>query len=174
MQAHLQKIDPTLHFRRRLLPSSVLVYQVERDGSSFVLKVAEDAWDRKHLRNEERTLSLCSDVNGITHLVQAYRPTPSSYPRAILKEYMEGKSPQLGHRFSNSQLQSTLEKTVEELHYRRISDLELEYKNIVISRDGTQLRIVDLGNGSIYPKTEENAFRRAKDVDYRKMEWIFK
>ncbi len=176
MQNICYKIDPTLKYRGTLEPSSVGVYQVERDGNFYVLKIAIDEWDRNHLAHERKILLRCEDVSGITHLVQSYQQ-PHRKPVALLKEYMEGNDLSENHskipRESIDEIRTSLEDTVRELHAKRIANLELFPRNIVVSPDYSSTKIIDLGTAHRFSRREDAQLRRRIVDDLEDFDYLF-
>ncbi len=172
MQSICDAIDSSLKYKRTLKPSSVLVYQVERADQFYVLKIQQDFWDRNHLRNEKNILSHCGDIKGITHLIQWYK-SPIGFLQALLKEYASGETLReraFGKNYSDNRFQSSLEKTIRELHYRRIAGLDLRSSNVVISADQTESWIVDLGTAKVHSKKWERSFRKRVEKDLTDMD----
>ncbi len=166
MQSTCDAIDSSLKYKRILKPSSVLVYQVEREGQLYVLKISVDRWDRRHLQNEQKILSHCEEIEGVTHLIQCYQQK-DGYPKALLKEYAEGE---MAHRcFDRSTVFSSLEKTVQELHGRGIAGLELEPRNVIVLKQ-METKIVDLGKARIYQNIMCRSFRDRVDGDLYDLE----
>ena len=86
-------IDPALTVKRQMNPSLLKVYEVEKGGNRYVLKVSEPCilyeGNAAHISAEREILKIAHDVQGITHLVQDYGNIEGYH--AILKEYFEGK-----------------------------------------------------------------------------------
>jgi serine/threonine protein kinase len=174
MKKIVRAIDPSLHYKRRLRPSSLLVCQVEREGKLYVLKTTEMGYENEpgyeevveHLRAEEELLNLARGVPGITHLVAAYRET-EKHNRAILKEFYDGKTLEETEKLiTNTRSQKKLEDTIYELHSLGISRLDLcRTSNIVISPDGEDACLVDLGHGKLADRISSHEFKMYKEAD---------
>lgn len=139
-------IDPALEVKRKLIPSSLQVYEVEREKNKYVLKIAkpQHSWAHKHIRNERDILQIAHNIPGITHMVQDYGSVNDNY--AILKEYFEGctVSP-IGERSFMQSAGNMLKDTLDRLHSLGFAGLDVKLNNAIISPDGRDARIIDLG-----------------------------
>ncbi|MBS3094034.1 serine/threonine protein kinase [Candidatus Pacearchaeota archaeon] len=146
IQEAIAKIDSSLVFRRRFGASSMGVYEVEKAGSVYVLKVSGKnyLWGIQHIEQERQLLSRAKKISGITHLVHDYGNT--IYGKAILKEYFEGTNLYyLSTRVRNKKLQEKLENTVKEIHSLGFGKLDLNEVNTVLSPDFQDVCLIDLG-----------------------------
>lgn len=148
MEKVIRKIDPSLTYIRQLKPASLLVFEVEREGSRYVLKTTESDYKYgvDHLDWEAELLGLADGVKGITHLVQKYRHT-DGYRNPLLKEFYEGQSIyelyKLGVKIYDVNIQTKIENTVRDLHSLGIVGLDLRTTNIIISPDRQDACLVD-------------------------------
>jgi serine/threonine protein kinase len=153
-------IDPSLGFKQNLMKyNDRPVYQVERDGALYVLKIFDnnDDWQRQHIEHEKMVLIGAKKISGITHLVHDYGVI-GGY-NAILKEFAEGEDlSQLGGKLTNPILKSHLEENVNELHKMGVAQLELHPKNIVIGPNERSAKIVDLGYCRFKNEVSEDLF----------------
>ena len=173
----VREIDPLLSLRRKLVPSTVLVFEVEKEGSVYVLKTSSSCfqWGVEHIKREAEILELAKDIEGITHLVRRY-PDSDDYESSILKEFFYGRSLALFHeKVKSSVAQARLEKAVCGLHSLGVMDLDIGPKNIVLSETEDDARIIDLGYGQIYKPDEiaKSAIDMMKLGDLRKLERLF-
>jgi hypothetical protein len=171
----VNQIDSSLRYRNKLVPSSLLVYRVEREGSAHVLKTTCPAlewyeWGVDHLKQEKEILDRAEGVSGITHLVQTYRDG-YCYRHPILKEFYKGKDIScLDVRINDTALQKRLEATVRNLHSLGIARLDLFRRNIVLSPDRKDACIIDLGNGVLSRVMSLSEFEKLKDEDMHHLE----
>lgn len=179
MEEVVTKIDPSLTFRGELKPSPLLVYEVEKEGSIYVLKVARvwSRWAADHLEQEAEILRLADGVDGITHLVQTYGDI-AGYRNPILKEFHEGQNiSKLRIKIQDTNVQRKLENTIRDLHCLGIAGIEVKGKNIVVSPDGGEGKIIDLGSGVIYHKFLNyipfTKFGQMRSQDLRDLELLF-
>ena len=143
-------IDPTLAVKRQLEPSSLNVCEVEKRGNRYVLKVSElcalNNWKAFELNAEREILRIAHGVQGITHLIHDYGDVKGY--SAILKEYFEGKNPLeisiAGEPFMQS-AGNKLKETLGRLHSLGFAGLDIKPYNVIISPDGRDARIIDLG-----------------------------
>lgn len=170
MSSIIKSIDRSLSYRKRLFPSSVLVYKVEKSGKPFVLKVAETGgdWEINHLEAEREILEIVKDVPGITHLVQRYEDV-RTYRNPILKSYFEGTP--LRYHVISQQIRKKLRETVDALHSLGIARLDLDRpSNIVVSSNGEEVCIIDLGHGILSSNVEPSVFDKFKTLDYNELD----
>ena len=178
MDEIISRIDSSLLYIRDLKPSSVSVYEVERGGSNYVLKVAKASheWGLKHIEREGEILALANDVPWITHLIQKYNLAGQS-GLAILKEYFDGQSLLKSELdfISDTKVQSKLEGSVRDLHSLGIARLDLHHQNIVLSPNRDEARIIDLGYGLFSKSLSSSKFEKFKSDDFCDLEtYIFK
>lgn len=164
MEEIIREIDPSLKYRRKLIPSSVLVYEVEKEGTIYILKIArnERSWEVNHLKQESEILGLAKGIGGITHLVQKYESI-GDYSNQILKEFYEGKDLfELNTKIYDTKVQKKLENTVRELHSLGVARLDLNRpQNIILSPDKQDVCLIDLGYGLL-----------SKDINPSEFEWF--
>ncbi len=158
-----------LTIESKIEPSSLLVYRVKYHEAEHILKVSRknDLFDLDQMETEQRILGACQDVEGITHLVKKYDLSKSEeYQTALLKEYFVGNDLAHEQRLLLPHLRKKLEKTISELHERRVAGLELVRENIVVSPDGNKIKIVDFGSGAIFSIAQEHDFRYWIERDF--------
>jgi casein kinase II subunit alpha len=145
-QELVNKIDPELTFVRSLYNFGD-VYEVEKNNRHFVLKIFDknNKKDIEHVLTEKKALDLAKDVNGITHLVKDYGLVENKY-LPLLKEYIEGENlSYLGKKSLNNNLKNQLKSVLDDLHAAGIAHLDILEKNIVVSSDFSEIKLVDLG-----------------------------
>ena len=143
-------IDPALTVKRQMNPSLLKVYEVEKRGNRYVLKVSElcalNNWKAFELNAEREILRIAHGVQGITHLIHDYGDVKGY--SAILKEYFEGKDLlELGIArgpFMQSAV-NILKEALDRLHSLGFAEIDVKPDNIIISPDGRDARIIDLG-----------------------------
>lgn len=137
-QEIVSTFDSGLTFRFDFNP---WVYEVEKNGEIYVLKIRKP---RKHLANlekEAKALNLAYNITGITNLVEEHHQEGEL--KAILKEYARGKTLSECGNSLNINLQEQLSNIVYKLHQRGISGLDLIPKNIIVSDDEKELFLFD-------------------------------
>jgi predicted Ser/Thr protein kinase len=173
MKEVIEKIDPSLEYKRKLWPSRTLVYKVEKGGETYVLKFvrADDEWGVKHLDREREVLALAKDLPGVTHLVQAYKDL-DDYKNPLLKEFYVGETlEELGEEIKDAGVQKKIEETVRGLHSLGVAELDLNRRcNVVLSPDKKEVCLIDLGYGVLSKETSSLEFERMKSRDYSHLE----
>ena len=129
--------------------SHSLLYRMRKDGKYFIVKqsVTADEDGRKILRREYEISIGLSHPNIID--VYEYRADPDSHD-SIVMEYVEGRtlseflaeSPSLKTR---KRIFLELLDAVDYLHQHRIIHNDIKPGNIIISRNGDRLKLIDLG-----------------------------
>jgi len=170
MEAIVTKIDPSLTYRRRLRPSALLVYEVEKEGSIYVLKLTNCEWLIEFIEREREILVRAAEVPGITHLVHNYEDV-GDYKRAILKEFFEGETLlELKHKIGDVNLQKRLENTIRDIHSLGVAGLDLCQPNIVLSPDRQDVSLIDLDCGLFSEHIGYSEFEKLKSKDRRDLE----
>jgi len=174
----VKDIDASLRYRKKFPESSVLVYEVEKEGRTYVFKIAKASheWGINHLKREGEILTLAKDVPGITHLVQTYKDI-KNYKNPLLKEFYEGQTlGNLDDKIGDADIQGKLENTVRTLHSLGVAKLNLdEVSNIVLSPDKQDVCLIDLGYGMLSKDVKSSEFKRLKLSDFDNLKrYIFK
>ncbi len=172
----VRTVDNKLHFCRNLQSynsQSSRIYQVERDGTLYVLKAVNLSWTTplKKYVGEREALLRASTVLGITHLVQDYGKIEdlcgSEHYKAMLKEYAEG-DPVGAFELSDPQREryaSQLTAIAKALHRCGISGLDLLPENVIASSDRQQITLIDFYRGEIdSAKNRESDLRGARGL----------
>jgi serine/threonine protein kinase len=185
----IEKIDPSLEYCRRLYPSSLMVYQVTRRNSPFVLKIAdyreyfsditgEDKTEWRFLevvkwiRRERKALRLLKDVSGITHLIKEYKSPDDTHKCPILKEYYDGIAL---NRFSNERItdstnQQKMIETIESIHNLGVVSLDIKLENTVVSFDRKDVCIIELGSPIFKTEVDYSEFEKLRAEDLERLE----
>jgi len=150
---------------------------LKKNGLFYVLKIARDSWDVRHLKNECKNLNLAKGIEGVTNLIQEYENF-KNYKKPILKEFFDGKEIYLKDpKINKSCIQKKLENTILELHSVGIARLEIESRNIIVSPEKDNAKIIDLGYGRTYFLWKSHLplskFNRMKKKDLKNLEEIF-
>ena len=129
--------------------SHSLLYRMRKDGKYFIVKqsVKSDPDGRKILRREYEIGITLSHQNIID--VYEYR-YEENYQDSIIMEYVEGRtlndflaeSPSFKTR---KRIFSELLDAIEYLHQKRIIHNDIKPENIIISRTGDRVKLIDLG-----------------------------
>ncbi len=172
----VQTVDRRLCFCRNLQSynsQSSRIYQVEREGTSYVLKAVNCSWvaPLKLFVGERKALLKASKVKGISHLVHDYGSIEDydkgEHYEAMLKEYAEGVS--VG-RFDLSYDQREryaleLTKIVKALHRCKTSGLDLQPSNVIASPDREHITLIDFYCGfKDSSKSREQDLRGARSL----------
>jgi serine/threonine protein kinase len=176
-KAVVERIDSSLNYLGALNPSSVHVNKVERDGRSYTLKYAKEAfgWGIDHISREREVLLRAGDVLGITHLVQDYEGV-EGVGAAILKEFYEGRMVREDETpmVYNTQLKKQLTQTVSALHSRGIFSVDLHSANVVISADFSEACIIDLGTCVFAEDFKYTSLDDVKHHDMKDIDTLFR
>ena len=148
------------------------VYRVKREGKNYILKVArENSFSRSQLAYERKILPLLKLVKGVTHLVKDYYGSLD----AILKEYFEGLDVNAYATYGKTldvRAEMQMQETVREIHSRKIANLDLKFENFIISLDGTEARLIDLGTAKKYNWLSKRRFNCELEWDLKQLEGI--
>lgn len=138
MRKELYQIQRELCFNYKKLldiKSKRAVFLIEENNTKYVLKI-----EPKHigyLAEENTFLTENNDLEAITKRVDNMI-TQTYY--ALVKEYFPGEHP-------NTPMPTTtikqLEKTIQEIHQRGYAGLDIAAKNIILSTDNQQAKIID-------------------------------
>lgn len=150
----VQTVDRRLRFCRNLQTynsQSSRIYQVERDGLSYVLKAVNLSWSTplKKYTGEREALLKSLAVWGITHLVHDYDKIKDISGEeqyvAMLKEYAEGDTVRRVDLTMNLRRRyaSQLTKIAKALHRCKISGLDLQPNNVIASPDRQYITLID-------------------------------
>jgi serine/threonine protein kinase len=163
------EFDESLKYVKKLQPSSLWVYQVQREGQDLVLKVglAEFPFCTEHLAQEAEILKKLRGLPGIPKLDKSYS-SRGIYAGALLKEFFEGLTLRdSGISISRSQLQRQLESTVRAIHEAGFANLDIRKHNVVVSPDRKDICLIDLGTAICRDTSWEHTFEYLRDVDLR-------
>ncbi|MBT6690238.1 serine/threonine protein kinase [archaeon] len=139
-------IDSELSDAEKFVKGALEVYRVRYHSNDCVLKIAypRDNWGVRHIENEWEVLDRAKRVSGITHGIKKY---DCVFGSAILKEYFEGD---MLYESVSSSVRHQLEKTVEDLHFLGIFNLNINGENTILSPSKRRAKIIDLGHCDIY------------------------
>ena len=173
---NINEVDSSLSYEGTLQEGISGVFKVH-DGISFrILKVISTCFPSlsKYVEREGEVLELARNVPGITHLVEKYAPN-NLHCGAILKEYFGGN--ELPENASSG-VENIIRKTVSDLHSLGIVDLDLANRNIILSLNKQNAKIIDLDSCDVYSRYLETItyddFMDKKEKDMKDLEYLFR
>jgi len=190
LSEEIKQISPDLVFLRLFPNTSTKVCLVEnrKDSQRYILKLADKRRNPfipeglyksrlKHVQREERVLRELSDLEGITHLVEAYE---NDNYIAILKEFQKGIPLNGGGTLKDYY---ALKRIIGSIHARGIVRIDVRYNNI-IKNPGPKLyeeyesrrssiAIIDLGSCMFHYEVTLKEFDKLARKDLSDLELIF-
>lgn len=166
-QKRIHEIDPELKYIKTLKKKfGAEIFLVKQKRKRYVLK---SQTTRDELCSERKGLVRAEGVSGITHLVRNYGEQ-ETYD-AILKEYFPGKDfLELHEKISDTNHQRKLEQTVRDFHSLGIASLDIARRNIVLSPDKKEIKIIDFGFCKFKEDISAIRFETLKNYDFRCLE----
>ena len=167
----IQAIDPSLRYVEEF-DASLCVYRVRKDGVDRILKLCDPLFrlNMLQLENERRARLLLEGIDGVTHIVHDYGDQRRT--SAILKEYFDGTDVYSGWP-EDPRLQEMLEETVMGIHDLGIVTCDLNPGNIVVSPNGQNVKIIEIGACKFLRDIGEREFEKEMSKDLTQLEDLF-
>lgn len=171
LKQHLYQVEPELTFIEYFPIASSYVFKVSISGRHFILKdFRTDYYGAFRIVPEEEVLERAKDVKEITHLVKKY-PILSKRS-SILKEYFEGDEANL-NTARPLNFRRRLRELVSNLHDLGICSIDIKPKNIIISPDSSDFRLVDLNFCKFREHLTEEDYEAKKQRELDKCNNVF-